>query len=56
MARGVDAVERALTILGAFTPRAPILVLRQLAESTELNKATILRIIVSLERFGYVTR
>ena len=56
MTRGVDSVERALTILGAFTPKEPVLTLRQIAAITELNKATILRIIVSLERFGYAWR
>jgi DNA-binding IclR family transcriptional regulator len=54
--RGVDTVERALVILGAFTPPQPVLTLRELALTTALNKATILRIIVSLERFGYISR
>jgi len=49
-------VERALTILGAFSAQEPVLTLRELAATTQLNKATILRIIVSLERFGYVSR
>jgi DNA-binding IclR family transcriptional regulator len=52
----VEAVERALTILGAFGPEQPRLTLAQLADATRLYKSTILRIAGSLERFGYLTR
>jgi DNA-binding IclR family transcriptional regulator len=52
----VEAVERALTILGAFGPQRPRLTLAELAGATGLYKSTILRIAGSLERFGYLTR
>lgn len=50
--QGVDAVERALSILAAFTGDKDALSLAELAERTSLYKSTILRLIVSLERFG----
>jgi DNA-binding IclR family transcriptional regulator len=56
MVNGVDAVERALAILEAFKTGARVLSLKELAELTKLNKATILRLMVSLEKFHYVTR
>jgi DNA-binding IclR family transcriptional regulator len=49
---GVAAVERALTILGALDE--PRMTLAELAKRTGLYKSTVLRLIVSLERFGYV--
>ena len=52
----VEAVERALTILGAFRPERPRLTLAELASATRLYKSTILRIAGSLERFGYLAR
>jgi DNA-binding IclR family transcriptional regulator len=52
----VEAVERALTILGAFRPERPRLTLAELAAATNLYKSTILRIAGSLERFGYLAR
>jgi DNA-binding IclR family transcriptional regulator len=52
----VEAVERALSILGAFRPEQPRLTLAQLAAATGLYKSTILRIAGSLERFGYLAR
>jgi DNA-binding IclR family transcriptional regulator len=52
----VEAVERALTILGAFRPERPRLALAELAAATGLYKSTILRIAGSLERFDYLTR
>lgn len=53
---GVEAVERALTLLAAFGDDKPWLELRELAQRSGLNKATILRIAVSLERFGHLRR
>ncbi len=53
---GVAALERAISILGAFTPQDRGLTLAQLAERTGLYKSTILRLAVSLERFGYLVR
>lgn len=54
--RGVDAVERALTLLNVFTSGGTGLTLKELASRSNLNKATILRLAVSLERFGYLMR
>jgi DNA-binding IclR family transcriptional regulator len=54
---GVDAVERALTLLHAFdAPDASAMTLKALAERSGLTKSTILRLAVSLERFGYLVR
>ena len=54
--RGVDAVEKALTLLNVFTGGGTGLTLKELASRSNLNKATILRLSVSLERFGYLMR
>ncbi len=53
---GVDAVERALSMLDAFGDGTPALALKDLADRTGLTKSTILRLNVSLERFGYLVR
>ncbi|NTE65525.1 IclR family transcriptional regulator [Agrobacterium tumefaciens] len=52
----VEAVERALTILDAFTDNNPRLTLNELAQKTGYYPSTILRLAGSLERFGYVHR
>jgi DNA-binding IclR family transcriptional regulator len=52
----VEAVERALRILGAFRAERPRMTLAELAAATGLYKSTILRIAGSLERFGYLAR
>ncbi|MHB0776431.1 helix-turn-helix domain-containing protein [Halomonas sp. WWR20] len=52
----VEAVERALTILEAFDTERESLSLAELAEATHFYKSTLLRLIGSLERFGYVQR
>ena len=54
--KGVEAVDRALHILMAFDGAAEALPLSTLAERTGLPKSTILRLIVSLERFGCLSR
>jgi DNA-binding IclR family transcriptional regulator len=54
--RGVDALERAFVILNAFRDASPSLSLAELAKRTGIHKTTILRLGVSLERYGYVTR
>lgn len=54
--RGVDAVERALSLLDAFGPEDRRLTLAELSRRTGLYKSTILRLSVSLERFGYLVR
>lgn len=54
--KGVAAVDRAFSILDAFGPGDASLNLRTLAERTGLNKATIIRLIASLEKAGCMTR
>ena len=53
---GVDAVERALRVLDSFEPGDVGLSLKEVAERSGVNKATILRLSVSLEKFGHITR
>jgi DNA-binding IclR family transcriptional regulator len=53
---GVAAVDRALTILGAFEPSDQRLTLAELAQRTKFYKSTILRIAQSLLRQGYLQR
>lgn len=55
-ANRVEAVERALSILEAFTAQDHELSLATLATRTGLYKSTILRLLGSLERFGYIRR
>jgi len=51
---GVAAVDRALTILDALTDDK--LTLAEISKRTDLYKSTILRLMKSLENFGYVQR
>ena len=53
---GVESVERALRLLEAFNMGDNGLALKELAQRTTLDKATILRLSASLEKFGYLTR
>ena len=53
---GVESVERALSLLEAFNMGDNGLALKELAQRTGLNKATILRLSSSLEKFGYLSR
>ncbi len=53
---GVAAVERALAIVAALEAEAAPISLAQLARRTGFYKSTALRLIASLERFGYVVR
>lgn len=55
-AGGVGAVNRALSLLAAFSRERPQLTLAQLAQITGLYKSTILRLAESLESFGYLQR
>jgi DNA-binding IclR family transcriptional regulator len=56
-ADGVEAVDRALSILGAFTSgEDPAVSLAQLAAATGLYKSTVLRLLASLQRKSYVLR
>lgn len=52
----VESVERALTLLNAFHPGKEAWSLAELANETGFYKSTILRLMGSLERFGYVQR
>jgi DNA-binding IclR family transcriptional regulator len=51
---GVAAVDRALSILDALTDEKTSLA--ELSKRTGLYKSTVLRLVKSLERFGYLTR
>ena len=53
---GVAAVNRALGILGALAAVSEPVTLAEIAQTTGLYKSTILRLMVSLENSGYVTR
>lgn len=53
---GVAAVERALAILDVFADAEAPLRLAEIAAATGLYKSTVLRLMVSLERFGYLRR
>ncbi|WP_170349203.1 IclR family transcriptional regulator [Ruegeria atlantica] len=53
---GVEAVERALRVLDSFEPGDAGLSLKEVADRSGVNKATILRLSVSLEKFGHITR
>ncbi len=55
-AGGVAAVERALTIAAALAEAGEPLTLAALARRTGYYKSTLLRLLVSLERFGYSVR
>lgn len=54
--RGVDAVDRALALLECFGEEDAALSLAELSRRSGLYKSTILRLAVSLDRFGYMTR
>ena len=53
---GVEAVERALRVLDIFNPGDYGLSLKEVSTRSGVNKATILRLSVSLEKFGHITR
>ncbi|MEL0623969.1 IclR family transcriptional regulator [Marinomonas arenicola] len=52
----VEAVERALEVLNSFTNKSNTLSLKDISESTGFYKSTILRLIGSLEAYGYILR
>jgi DNA-binding IclR family transcriptional regulator len=54
--KSVAAVERAFSLLEAFRDGDASLSLAQLAERTGLYKSTILRLLLTLERLGYIGR
>jgi len=54
--KGVEAVERALRLLNAFSEQQPAMTLTELSQATDLYKSTVLRITASLERYDYLNR
>lgn len=54
--KGVEAVDRALKILDCFDAENAELTLTELANHTGFYKSTILRLAVSLDRYGYLVR
>ncbi len=54
--KGVEAVDRAFTLLDCFDGQEDTLSLAELARRSGFYKSTILRIAVSLERSGYMLR
>lgn len=52
--KGVATLERALTILATFTEADVTLPLAEISRRTGLYKSTLLRLLATLERFGYV--
>ncbi|HBZ43618.1 MAG TPA: IclR family transcriptional regulator [Maritimibacter sp.] len=53
---GVAAVNRALSILDAFRQTSGTLTLKEIADATGLYKSTILRLLGSLDDYGYMRR
>ncbi|WP_295479533.1 helix-turn-helix domain-containing protein [uncultured Pseudomonas sp.] len=53
---GVASADRVLTVLTAFRIGDSALGLAELAERTQLNKSTIMRLMVSLETHGLINR
>jgi len=53
---GVASAERTLQVLAAFKSGDGALELAELAQRTGLVKSTIMRLAVSLERFGFLSR
>jgi DNA-binding IclR family transcriptional regulator len=54
--KGVNAVNRALTLLDVFIDGGVSLSLAELTRRTRLVKPTVLRLLLSLEQAGYLTR
>lgn len=53
---GVAAVDRALSLLDAYSPTRPLLTLAELAQHTQLHKSTVLRMLASLEHAHLIQR
>ncbi len=52
----VESVERALSILNAFSERETSLTLKRLSDKTGLYKSTILRLLGTLEHHGFILK
>lgn len=55
-ANRTESVERAMSILTAFSAQRPSLSLAELAEETGLHKSTILRLTNSMAIYGFIQR
>ncbi|MDC0739367.1 IclR family transcriptional regulator [Cognatishimia sp. SS12] len=55
-AKRTESVERAMSILSAFSAQKPTMSLAELAEETGLHKSTILRLTTSLAIYGFIQR
>lgn len=53
--RGVEAVDKALRVLGLFKDGAPELSLNEISQRSGIVKSSALRLLVSLRLAGYVT-
>ncbi|HXH44095.1 MAG TPA: IclR family transcriptional regulator [Bradyrhizobium sp.] len=53
---GVAAVDRALTILAVFEDAPEPMTLAELARRTKMYKSTLLRLMTSLQEFGYLVQ
>jgi DNA-binding IclR family transcriptional regulator len=53
---GIATLDRALSLLGAFTASTPVLGLAELSERTQIYKSTVLRMLASLEHANLVHR
>lgn len=51
-----ESVERAMSILSAFSSQHPTLSLAELANETGLHKSTILRLVNSLQIYGFIKK
>ncbi len=51
-----ESVERALSILSAFSTQKPVMTLADIAEETGLHKSTILRLTNSMQIYGFIQR
>ncbi|MCP2251689.1 transcriptional regulator, IclR family [Prauserella aidingensis] len=50
----VQSLERGLAVIHAFTDHGPHLTLAQLAQATGLSRPTVRRVVLTLERLGYL--
>lgn len=50
----VQSLERGLAVIHAFTDHGPRLTLAQLAQATALSRPTVRRVVLTLERLGYL--
>ncbi|WP_298963789.1 IclR family transcriptional regulator [uncultured Roseibium sp.] len=55
-ANRTESVERALSILSAFSTQKPTMTLAEIAEETGLHKSTILRLTNSMRIYGFMQR